>query len=637
MSELVQERAPRKKEADGPLPDGGKKKKDGGKKKNETNLSRILYHFAPYLRYRRFGLALAVVGMLGQTGIDLATPWPLKLIFDVLLGHKHAPFGISLATRSDQMTFLAACAAAIVGLTLLDGLFAYWHEYMLERTGQELAFDLRAKLYANIQEQSLGFHDRQRTGDLITRVTGDIESIQKFLTDSALSIAGSVLEVVSMFAIMLWMDWLLGSIALALGPVLFVIIYYYTTKIKELSKEQRKQEGEMTSVAQEAISAVRVVKAFNREEHENERFKNYGRQSLDAGVEIARLEAQFGWIVDVVTAIGTTAVVILGVMRVMAGLITPGDLIVFTAYLRKLFRPMRSFSKEINKATRALVRAERVIEVLDADPGVKDEPWAKPAPRFRGAIRFEHVSYAYVPGQRVLQEISFEVQPGQTVALVGATGAGKTTLAALIPRFYDPLEGSVLIDGADVRRYTLKSLRGQVSLVLQESVLFQATIAENIAYGNPTANEADIIAAARAARAHEFICAMPNGYQSVVGERGATLSGGQRQRIAIARAIIRNSPIVILDEPTTGLDAETEALVLDGLTRLMEGRTSVVIAHSLSTVERADLILVLDEGRIVERGTHAELLAHRGRYYDFHSLQARSREAFIGASAATET
>jgi ABC-type multidrug transport system fused ATPase/permease subunit len=510
-------------------------------------------------------------------------------------------------------------------------LFSYCQDYSLNRTSQELAFDLRAALYAQIQRLSLGFHERQRTGDLITRVTRDIDRVQDFLSGSLFKMLASVLSILGMFAVMLWMDWVLALAAFILAPVLFGIVYYYTSRIKELSRLQRKQEGALASVAQEAISAARVVRAFAQEERENERFQKHGKRSLEAGVEVARLEAQFGWLANVLTALGTAAVLVLGVGRVLAGSVTPGDLIVFAAYLNRLYKPMRTFSRELTKLSRALVCAERVDEVLDADPGVTDEPGARPAPRFRGRLSFEAVSFAYQRGQIVLRDVSFAVEPGQTVALVGATGAGKSSLAALIPRFYDPFEGRVLIDGTDIRCFTLRSLRGQISLVLQESVLFRATIAENIAYGNPIAGPANILAAARAAHADEFIRALPEGYETVVGERGATLSGGQRQRIAIARALIRDAPILILDEPATGLDAATEALLLDALRRLMAGRTTVLIAHNLSTVESANLILVLDEGRIVERGTHAELLARRGPYYDLYSLQARTREGFWGA------
>ena len=600
-------------------------------KRREGDLLRMARRFAPYLRPRWAGFALALLGMVGETANDPANPWPLKLVFDMLLGrHRRAIFGVSLGTRSDQMLFLGMITAAIVVLAALSGLFSYWREYSLSRTGQELAFDLRAALYAQIQRLSLGFHERQRTGDLITRVTRDIDSVQDFLSDSLFTILGSVLSILGMFVVMLWMDRVLALAAFVLAPVLFGVVHSYTRRIKELSRQQRQQDGALASVAQEAISAARVVKAFAREEHENQRFQEHGKRSLETGLEVARLEARFGWLVSVVTALGTAAVIALGVVRVLAGLVTPGDLIVFTSYLNRFYRPMRAFSRELTRVSRALVRAERVVEVLDADPGVKDEPGARTAPRFRGALRFEAVSFAYQRGPIVLRDVSFAVEPGQTVALVGATGAGKSSLAALIPRFYDPFDGRILIDETEIRRCTLRSLRGQISLVLQESVLFQATIAENIAYGNPAASPAEIVAAARAAHADEFIRALPEGYETVVGERGATLSGGQRQRIAIARALIRDSPIVILDEPTTGLDAATEALILDGLRRLMAGRTTVVIAHNLSTVEGADLILVLDAGRIVERGTHAELLARRGRYYDLYSLQARSRAGFSG-------
>jgi ATP-binding cassette subfamily B protein len=590
------------------------------------DLPRIARRLAPYLRPRWHGLVLAGFGMLGHTVIDLAKPWPLKLVFDALLGVRTGPLGTSLDTVADQATFLAGVSAAIIGIALLDGLFRFWQEHSLKRAAHELAFDMRAALFAHIQRLSLDIHQRQRTGDLITRVTGDIDIIEDFLTKSLLRIVGSLLVVAGMFAVMLWMDWLLALAAFVLVPFLLGLIYRFTARIKQFSRFQRKEEGSLASHAQEAISAIRVVKAYTREEHESEQFRRAGQRSLEAGLRVSRLEAQFGWAADVVGALGTAAVVVLGTLRALAGQISPGDLVVFTTYLRRLYQPVRDFVKEISKVQKALVRAERVVAVFEIDPGVSDEPDARPAPRLRGAIRFEGVSFAYLPGQPVLQDLSFEVEPGQTVALVGPTGAGKTTLAALIPRFYDVMAGRVEIDETDVRRYTLRSLRSQISLVLQETMLFHATIAENIAYGNPAAGMSDVVAAAQAAHADEFISALPRGYDTIVSERGASLSGGQRQRIAIARAVIRNAPIVILDEPTTGLDAGTEVLVLDALARLTAGRTTIVIAHDLTMAARADLILVLDGGRVVERGTHDELMGLRGCYFRLACLQARGHE-----------
>jgi ATP-binding cassette, subfamily B, bacterial len=582
------------------------------------SFARVLRRLLPYLRPRWAGMALAAVGTVGVTVVDLAKPWPLKLVFDTLLGAQPAPFGVTL----DRMALLAVVAASIVLIALLDGLCSYWRVYSLKRAGQEVAFDLRAALFAHIQGLSLGVHQRQRTGDTITRVTEDIGMLEQFLTDSLLTIVASALLIVGMFAVMLWIDPVLGLTALVLAPLFVLLIHRFTRRIKPLSRSQRREDGALASIAHETISAIHVVKAFTAEDRQAERFRSYGRRSLEAKQRVAQLEARFGWATDLVAAVGTAAVVTLGAQRALAGAITPGDLVIFVTYLRRLYSPLKALLREVNKTQKALARAERVVAVLETDPGVKDEPGARPAPRLRGSIEFSHVAFGYRPGQMVLQDINLRIGAGQTVALVGATGAGKSTLAALVPRFYDVNAGSVSVDGIDVRRITLRSLRSQIALVLQESVLFHASVADNIAYGNPSASAAQVRAAARAANADEFIEALPDGYDTVLGERGATLSGGQRQRIAVARALVRNAPIVILDEPTTGLDAHTERLLLEALRRLSVGRTTLVIAHSLATIARADAIVVLEAGRIAETGRHAELLARGGRYAHLFGLQA---------------
>lgn len=582
------------------------------------SLPRVLTRLLPYLRPRWFGMALAGIGTLGVTLVDLAKPWPLKLVFDSLLGGRDLPLGI----RLDPTPFLMVVGALIVIIALLDGLFSYWRVYSLKRAGQEVAFDLRAALFAHIQGLSLGVHQRQRTGDTITRVTEDINMIEQFLTDSLLTIIASTLLIVGMFVVMLSMDLVLGLTALLLAPLFVLLIHRFTVRIKQLSRSQRREDGALASVAQEAISAIQVVKAFAAEDRESERFRHFGQRSLQAKLRVAQLEAQFGWAADVVAAVGTAAVVVIGAERALAGAITPGDLVIFTAYLRRLYSPLKDMLREINKTQKALARAERVVAVLDTDPGVKDEPGARTAPRLRGRIDFDSVWFGYQADQPVLRDINLGIESGQTVALVGATGAGKSTLAALVPRFYDVSAGRLAIDGTDVRGYTLRSLRGQIALVLQDSVLFRASIADNIAYGNPSASPAQIRAAARAAHADEFILQLPDGYDTVVSERGTTLSGGQRQRIAVARALVRDAPIVIFDEPTTGLDSQTEGLLLDALSRLQAGRTTLVIAHSLSTIAHADVIVVLDHGRIVETGRHETLLGQGGRYAELFGRQA---------------
>jgi len=494
-----------------------------------------------------------------------------------------------------------------------------------------MAFNLRAALYNHLHALGTGFHNTQRTGDLMTRITKDIDNLQDFISSSLLTIVSSLLILAGMLGVMLWLDVPLTLVVVLLTPFLFMLVLRYTTRIKRMASVQRSHEGEVSAIAQESLSSIQVVKAFGREDFELRRFLDYAKRSLVASLDVSQLEARFGWLVDIITAIGMAGVIVFGAQRVLSNAITPGDLVVFTSYLKSFYRPMRDFSKEINKASKALVRADYVIQVLETTPAVRDYPGARNAPRLRGDIAFDHVSFSYGRDKSTLKDISFQVAPGQVVALVGPTGAGKTTITNLVPRFYDPHSGGVRVDGKDIRQYTLQSLRAQISLVLQESILFRANIAENIAYGQPNASFNQIVDAARAAHADGFIQALPEGYSTVVGERGVTLSGGQRQRIAIARALVRNTPILLLDEPTVGLDAETERLVWDALLRLMAGRTTIVIAHRLAMAQRADLILVVDKGRIVERGRHPELIQARGLYSRLFNLQIQDTRPLMPA------
>ena len=456
----------------------------------------------------------------------------------------------------------------------------------------------------------------------MTRVTEDINMIEQFLTDSLLTIVASTLLVVGMFAVMLSMDLVLGATALVLAPLFLLLIHRFTSRIKPLSRSQRRDDGALASVAQETISAIHVVKAFTAEERENARFRRFGQRSLQAKMRVAHLEAQFGWAADVVAAAGTAAVVVIGTQRALAGAITPGDLLIFVTYLRRLYSPLKDLLREINKTPesarprRARGRGARYRPDRERPArGARGASAARPHRLRSGRVRLS-------PRRARARGRQLAHRSGPNSGAGRRDRAGKSTLAALVPRFYDVTSGSVALDGTDVRRYTLRSLRSQIALVLQESVLFHASIADNIAYGNPTASPAQVRAAALAANADEFITALPSGYETVLGERGATLSGGQRQRIAVARALVRNAPIVILDEPTTGLDAHTEALLLEALRRLSTGRTTLVIAHSLSTIAGADLVVVLDGGRIVESGSHATLLARRGRYVELFGRQA---------------
>jgi len=423
---------------------------------------------------------------------------------------------------------------------------------------------------------------------------------------------------------MFWLNWRFTLIALSVAPVLFAVVFTYTRRIKKASRAVRKKEGEITSVVEEVFSSIRVVKAFAREDYEVRRLQKEGLENIEIALRARALKAKLTPIVDIIIAVGTCLVLWFGARLVLGGTLESGTLVVFILYLSKMYKPMQELSKMTDSYTKAAVGYERIEEILENEKEIKDTSGAIHAPHFKGNVEFDRVSFSYNQGEPILNDVSFKIEAGQVAALVGPTGAGKTSIISLIPRFYDPVSGTVKIDGQDVRRFRQKSLRQQISFVLQETMLFHAPVWQNIAYGKPGASREEIIRAAELANASEFIEKLPERYDTILGERGMTLSGGQRQRIAIARAVIRNTPILILDEPTSGLDAASEKLVFEALDNLMQGKTSIVIAHRLSTVRRADVIFIIDEGRIVEAGTHQELMRHRGLYAKLHKLQFAS-------------
>ena len=496
--------------------------------------------------------------------------------------------------------------------------------------GQWVLHDLRRTLYSHIQRLSLSYHDEKSTGDLISRVTSDIDAIQNLVSSALLGTLINSLTLLGMLGVMLYLSWKFTLVALCVAPVLFIVAYSFTRRIKKASRAVRKKEGEIVSVIAEVLSSMRVVKAFAREDYEQKRLEQESLESVEISLQARNIKAKLAPLVEVIVACGTALAVWYGSRLVLAGTLTPGSLLVFLLYLGKMYKPMRELSKMTDTFSKAVVGWERIQEVLETESQVPDIRGAVTAPPFRGRIEFDRVQFSYGRDQGTLKDINLTIEPGQVAALVGPSGAGKTTLVGLIARFYDPEAGSVRIDGKDVRTFKQRSLRQRISFVLQDTLLFHTTVWQNIAYGRPEASRDQIIRAAQLANAHEFIEQMPEGYDTVVGERGATLSGGQRQRIAIARAIVREAPILILDEPSSGLDANSEQLVFEALERLMQKKTCVVIAHRLSTIQRADVIFVLNEGTIVEQGKHEELLARGGLYAELHETQFRSDEVKAG-------
>ena len=570
-------------------------------------------------------LALGLIAVIGEGAANLLEPWPLKLAFDSFnkggAGHGWLNHWLHSNFGSDKIRLLEVAAVAVLLIAVLDAVCFFAEKYLTTSVGQWVMHDLRRLLYAHLQHLSLDYHKNKQTGELISRLTTDIDSIQSFIVSNMLSFLVDGMTLIGMIVIMFYLNWRFTLIALSVAPLLFAVTYSYTRRTKKATREVRKKESEIVSRLQEVLSSIGLVKALAREDYEQQRLEQESVQSVHIALRARSLKARLSPLVGIIVAMGTALVLWFGGRLVLAGSLSAGSLIVFIWYLGKMYKPMQDFAKMTDSYSKAIVGYERIQEIFETEPKILDLPNAVRAPRFRGDIQFDHVSFSYSPDRPVLKDINFTAGAGHKIALVGPTGAGKTTIASLIGRFYDPDSGTVRIDGRDIREYQQKSLRDQMSFVLQESILFHAPVWQNIAYGRPDAARAEIRRAAEMANAHEFIAKLPEGYNTVIGERGTTLSGGQCQRIAIARAIIRNTPILIMDEPSSGLDAASEKLVFEALGRLMEGRTTIVIAHRFSTIRQADMILLIKGGRIVERGKHEDLLRAGGLYATLYDLQ----------------
>jgi subfamily B ATP-binding cassette protein MsbA len=579
-------------------------------------------------------LTLALLAVAFEVATDVLEPWPLKIVIDYVLQSKRPPDWMSAMVGwigHNKPAVLNFAVAAVALIAIIGALSSLLEKYLTTNVGQWVMHDLRRALYHHIHRLSLAEHDAKRTGDLIGRVTSDIEAIQDFITTALLGILANVFTLLGIIGVMLYLNWRFTLISLSIAPVLFIVVYSFTRRIKKASRNVRKKESELVSIVEEVFSSIRVVKAFAREDYEERRFERQSLENVEMALLARSIKMKLSPIVDIVVAAGTCLMLGYGARLALSGQFSVGDLVVFLSYLGKMYKPMRDLSKMADTVSKAAVGFERVSEILETDSGMRNQPGSRPAAPFKGKIEFDKVSFEYIPDQLILKDVSFAIEPGQVAAFVGPTGSGKSTIISLVARFYDPVSGEVRIDGTNIRNYTMKSLRRQISFVLQETLLFRAPIWQNIAYGRPEASRQEIISAAKLANADEFIAEMPEGYDTMTGERGVTLSGGQRQRIAIARAIIRNTPILVLDEPTSGLDAVSEQAVFEALDRLMEGKTCIVIAHHLATIRRAKIIFVVKDNTIVERGNHDELLAAGGLYAELYEIQFRREETPLAA------
>jgi ATP-binding cassette subfamily B protein/subfamily B ATP-binding cassette protein MsbA len=584
---------------------------------NATGQGRLLAIVRQCLAEMPGSVVLAAIGLIGVTCAELLGPWPLKIIFDHILLAKPLPAGLDFLQPlldSGQWPALVAMAATIAAVALLSGGFSYLQIFLTAKVGHLVVYRLRGALFSHLQRLSLLFHHRARSGELLTKVASDTNLLRDVFADWALTFIAHFVTLVAMLAVMFVLNWRLTLLVLATLPPLLLVLYRLNLRIKTSVREQRRQEGRMASRLNEVLSSIAMIHAFGRQQYEQDRFEAEITDNLNSGIRTARTTAAVTKSIALVSAVGTAATVLFGAGQVLAGALTPGELLIFVAYVNSLYKPVRDLGRLSAKFSRAAVSAARISEVLDIVPDIDDAPDAREAGPMAGEIAFENVTFGYGGERLVLDDVSFRIRAGERVALVGPSGAGKSTLLSLLLRLYDPQAGRVCIDGIDVRSFRRDSLRREIGIVLQDTVLFGASVKENIAYGKPAATQEEIETAARWAHAHDFILDLPEGYDSVLSERGVSLSGGQRQRICLARALVKQPAILVMDEPTSAVDAVSARLINESVAQVQRGKTLVVIAHEYADMESFDRILVLKDGRIVESGKHEALLAARGTY-----------------------
>lgn len=607
-----------------------------GEVSKRLNLRGLLRIFKTFGRhYKKYAKTLAIAyGFLFLTiGVNALSPWPLKLILDYVILKQPLPEQAAFLNpwfENRPELLLFALAFGILVIACLDAVFSYINKFWMSSTGERINADIRERVFAHLSRLSLSFHDSARAGNLIYLLTSDVKQMKDILIDLPQDLVNRVVTITIYSSLLLWVDWRLGLLALATLPVIYWFSQYFGAGLRATVMRRRHREGEIASFISENVQAMALVQAYGREDSVRERFDEENRASLRASLEGLRIKRTYGRVTDTLMLLCTCSLLYIGGKLAMTREILPGTLLVVLAYAKEIYEALNKFARMYLNLVGAQVSGERLLELVESDMVMQDDPGAAPAPALKGRIEFRNVSFAYKPGGDILKNVNFTVAPGETVALVGHSGAGKSTLISLLMRFYDPQQGRIFIDGRDIRSFTRGSLRAQLTILLQDAMLFRQSVLENLAFGRPEAGDDEIMEAARQAEAHDFIMAMPQDYDTMIYEGGDNLSGGQKQRLNIARAMLRNTPILILDEPATGLDARAEAAVHQALRRLMAGRTTFIVAHKIATIAHADKILLLEEGQIAHAGTHEELLRTSARYREFYALQdhAKLRQAF---------
>ncbi len=610
-------------------------KEDGRESLNFRALVKIYKVFGRH--YKKYWKALAVgyMSLFATVGVAVLVPWPLKLILDHVVLVKPLPRTLVFLNplfALDSKLLLLVLSVSVLVIASLDAILSYVNQFWTSTTAERISADIRERVFAHLQRLSLSFHETARTGNLVYLLTSDVADVKSILIDLPGDLIKQTVTFGAYAVLMLAVDWRLGLIAFSAMPFVYLLSKYFGAGMRKALKKRRRQEGEVASIIAENVTAMALVQAYGRERAERDRFNAESKESLEAQLRALRLQRTYSRLCDFFITLSMAGVLYCGGRYALAGDILPGTLVVFVAYLREIYGSFEKVGELLLKMAKSQISGERLLELVENDMIVQDDPNAAPAPPFRGGIEFRNVSFAYKRGNTVLKNLNFVAAPGETVALVGHSGSGKSTLISLLLRFYDPQAGQILIDGQDIRKFTLKSLRDQVTILLQDANLFRQTVRDNIAFGKTGATKEEIVEAARLAEAHDFIMRMPQGYDAMMYEGGDNLSGGEKQRINIARAIIRSTPIVILDEPTTGLDARAEAKVNAAIRRLTQGKTTFIIAHRLSTIAHADKILLLEKGRLTHQGAHEQLLRESPHYRELHELQFGRRQKLAAAS-----